>query len=235
MSAHEENNIPTQLAQHHGIVTSGDALAPASVSSVKAPLISVLSSDGDSGRAVDADAEDAATAAGFVAAPETIKCVLEILAAVLTFGAARKTDREEKVLRRLLPLLQQIAFHDSDAEVADDAHDVALMLLNREVQLNDNRAARGGGQLEQRTEALRAGSSAHSVDELLKELQSSDLLFSGSPVMRAYGARTASQWIRTSLNRGVQVLYSCSFEHIKPNHFCNIIMSWLVRHEFFKW
>lgn len=63
---------------------------------------------------------------------EMITTVLALLGSIMELGSFRRSDNEEKILRSvILPALQTIAGHDSDASIREMASDVALMIMVR--------------------------------------------------------------------------------------------------------
>jgi hypothetical protein len=111
------------------------------------PWIEEISSSGDTGsadlsgnRGIGMPQSGAIeTELGNSETPEMLKCVLGILAAMLSVGTLQRPHREEKALRSLLPFLQTIAFREVDTEISQIAADVALLLLTRSATAGEAR------------------------------------------------------------------------------------------------
>ena len=99
------------------------------------PLISEVSDSIpvsiSSDRKGNISSENAAKSSEDVGDASIIGNALAMLSAILTFGTEKRTEAEEKVLRRLFEPLQILSTMEVDTEIAQAAADVALALLTR--------------------------------------------------------------------------------------------------------
>jgi len=105
---------------------------------------------------------------------ETLSSVLAILNGMLSLGTTTRSDEEERALKRLLPLLQQVSIHERDPQLAQAAGDIALMLLTRATSNSS-------------TFPLPQTDGNTAIQRALNEME--QLLTSDSPAMRALGVR----------------------------------------------
>lgn len=120
---------------------------------------------------------------------EMLSMVLNLLSAILGLGSRDRSVEEENMIRDLLEPVQLIALNEQGRNaVAQDAFDVAVMLLLRQSSL--------GSSAHVATSSFDEPSTLMSVRESVTASLTNEYLFSTCPAMRALGIRNILQALR---------------------------------------
>ena len=68
---------------------------------------------------------------------EVLSTVLSLLTTILGYGSEKRSQGEEHALRELLPFLQHIASHETNASIAQSSTDLAVAIMTRSIPHNE--------------------------------------------------------------------------------------------------